>query len=151
MRFARKTNGAMRPSLAGRRRGGEEGDDGMIPLINIVFLLLIFFMLAGKLTQADPFQITPPLSQSSALPDAAPGTILVGAEGQLALAGQAMEIEALIEAVKALKAEDLAAALRLKADEKADAGQVITVMERLREAGIERLLLLTTTLPAGGA
>lgn len=31
------------------KKGGQSSDDNMIPLINIVFLLLIFFMVAGQI------------------------------------------------------------------------------------------------------
>ena len=33
------------------RRGSLSGEDSLIPLINIVFLLLIFFMVAGQIAQ----------------------------------------------------------------------------------------------------
>ena len=36
-----------------RPRPGE--DERILPLINVVFLLLIFFMLAGRLAVSDPF------------------------------------------------------------------------------------------------
>jgi biopolymer transport protein ExbD len=35
----------------------------MLPLINIVFLLLIFFMIAGSLQKLGPFEVDPPASQ----------------------------------------------------------------------------------------
>ncbi|KZD04865.1 ExbD/TolR family protein [Oceanibaculum pacificum] len=151
MRFARKTGSPFNRRPARQR---EEGDEGVIPLINIVFLLLIFFMLAGKLTQADPFQVTPPPSASTDLPEAVPNTILVGADGQLAFAGKPVELEALAEVlageVKTQQpmAED-APPLRLKADQEADAGRVIQVMETLRAAGVEKLLLLTSVRESG--
>ena len=34
----------------------------LIPLINIIFLMLIFFMLAGTITKVDPYQINLPES-----------------------------------------------------------------------------------------
>ena len=36
-----------------RRRRRFDADAGILPLINVVFLLLIFFMLAGRLTEAE--------------------------------------------------------------------------------------------------
>lgn len=155
MRFARKTGSPFNRRPARQR---EEGDEGVIPLINIVFLLLIFFMLAGKLTQADPFQVTPPPSASTDLPEAVPNTILVGADGQLAFAGKPVELEALAEMLAgevktqqpvATGAGQDAPPLRLKADQEADAGRVIQVMETLRAAGVEKLLLLTSVRESG--
>ena len=37
-------------------------DDRIMPLINIVFLLLIFFLVAGIIREADPMDILPPES-----------------------------------------------------------------------------------------
>ena len=34
----------------------------LIPLINIIFLMLIFFMLAGTITKVDPYKINIPES-----------------------------------------------------------------------------------------
>ena len=42
-------------------------EEGVLPLINVVFLLLIFFMLAGRLASVDPFRTEPPLSASEGL------------------------------------------------------------------------------------
>ena len=38
----------------------------LVPLINIVFLLLIFFMLTGTLKRSDIFDISPPESSTGA-------------------------------------------------------------------------------------
>jgi len=45
-------------------------EERVLPLINVVFLLLIFFMLAGSLSVTEPFDIEPPASQSQGGPGA---------------------------------------------------------------------------------
>lgn len=45
------------------RTDKKRGDDNLIPLINIVFLLLIFFMVAGQIRAQLPEAITLPQSQ----------------------------------------------------------------------------------------
>ena len=115
----------------------------LTPLIDVVFIILIFFMLAGKLTASDPFQVQPPRSLSEGPPVQRDSLVLVGADGRLALDGVVMEGTVL----KAALAERLAGAnevrVRLKADGRAEAARVVAVMELLREAGVERLKLLT--------
>ncbi|WP_439514705.1 ExbD/TolR family protein [Oceanibaculum nanhaiense] len=134
--------GARGGLFASGRHRERNSDEGIIPLINVVFLLLIFFMLAGKLSQIDPFEVTPPDSASESLPDGSTLTVLVGADGRIAFDGKPMELEALPAAL-AEHAKD-GAVLRLKADQQAEADRVIEVMESLRAAGIEKLSLLTT-------
>jgi len=120
----------------------------LTPLIDVVFIILIFFMLAGKLSASDPFEVVPPHSLSEGPPVQQDSLVLVGADGRLALDGVVMEGPAL----KATLAERLAGAdevrVRLKADGCAEAARVVAVMELLREAGVERLKLLT--VPEGG-
>lgn len=125
-------------------------EERILPLINVVFLLLIFFMLAGRLAATDPFQITPPTSDSEGSAARQELLVLVGADGRLALDNQMMEVAALKEAVAAHLAENEGAGVRLKADSAAAATEVVAVMELLREAGVERLTLLTVPRSGGG-
>lgn len=49
----------------------------VLPLINVVFLLLIFFMLAGQLAQSPTVSVDTPLSQSANGPEARDKLLLV--------------------------------------------------------------------------
>ncbi len=122
-------------------------EERILPLINVVFLLLIFFMLAGRIAATDPFEITPPSSASEA--PAGPRDILVvmSGDGRLALDGETLRREALQAAVAERLAVRDPVRVRLKADSQAEAAEVVAVMEILREAGVERLKLLTVPVP----
>ena len=61
--------------------------DSIVPMINVVFLLLIFFMMTARITQPAPFDVTPPKAQSEQEPQDA-ATLYVAADGQLGLDGQ---------------------------------------------------------------
>ncbi len=122
-------------------------EERVLPLINVVFLLLIFFMLAGKLAATDPFQVEPPRSASEGPPSPHELRVLVGANGEFALDGEVMEAEQLRRMVAERLAVDAPPKLRLKADARAEATRVVEVMEWLREAGAERVQLLT--VPVG--
>jgi len=118
-------------------------DERILPLINVVFLLLIFFMLAGRLSASDPFAIEPPRSTGEGQPERQDVLLLIGADGRLALEGMVLESTTLEAALAArLSAED-DPRVRLKADGGAEATEVVAVMEILRAAGVERIDLLT--------
>lgn len=126
-------------------------DERILPLINVVFLLLIFFMLAGKLSATDPIEISPPHSGSEGAVEARELVIAMGADGQLAFDGTLIEDDALEAAVAGRLTGAPPPQVWLKADSGADSIQVIAVMEILREAGVERLKLLTIPAEDGGA
>jgi biopolymer transport protein ExbD len=127
-----------------------DGEARILPLINVVFLLLIFFMLAGRLAASDPFQISPPASDSEGLAARHEFVVLVGADGRLALDNREIQAEALQDAVAERMAANRDAKVRLKADGEAAANDVVGVMELLRDAGVERLKLLTVPQDRGG-
>lgn len=121
-----------------------DSEANLIPLINVVFLLLIFFMLAGRLTPTESMSLEPPRSDRA---DAALPTILVisiDRDGRTLMAGETLDETALVERL----AETLAVAegprrLQIKADAHLEAGRLIALLERLRAAGAEELDLLT--------
>lgn len=133
-----------------RTQPKKDDDERILPLINVVFLLLIFFMLAGRLAASDPFEVEPAHSASEGLAETPEMLVLVGADGRLALDGEVLDEAALKTAVAERAAENEGATprLRLKADANAQAVQVVAVMELLREAGVERLNLLTVPEPS---
>ncbi len=125
-------------------------DERILPLINVVFLLLIFFMLAGKLSSSDPFTIAPPRSASEAFVDAHDLVIALGAQGQLAFDGALLDEASLKQAVADRIKDETSLRIWLKADSQSDATQLITVMELLEAAGVDRLKLLTVPAPMEG-
>lgn len=118
-------------------------DEPILPLINVVFLLLIFFMLVGHLAATDPFHVEPPVSVSEDEPGPAENIVLIGVDGRVALDGVVFDDAALRIALTVLVAADGAAEFRVKTDGRASATRVIAVMELMRAAGVERLRLLT--------
>lgn len=127
-----------------RRRRRFDVDAGILPLINVVFLLLIFFMLAGRLTEAAPFSVVPPVSEQAAAAEAAApreAAVLVAADGRLALNGAPMGAAALRAALADALARRPDLPVSLKADGGAEAAEVVAVMESLRDAGVRRLQL----------
>lgn len=121
----------------------KDDDERILPLINVVLLLLIFFMLAGRLAASDPFQIAPPHSLSEGPAAAQDIAVLVGADGRLALDGTVMDEATLASVVADRLSTDPAAMLHLKADGRTEATRVIALLELLRDAGVGKLKLLT--------
>ncbi|MGM0412316.1 MAG: ExbD/TolR family protein [Pseudomonadota bacterium] len=113
-------------------------EDHILPLINIVFLLLIFFMVAGALTTPESVDVEPPeASVDGEEPDRDEQTLYITADGGLTLGEEAVELEGLAEAVG--EREEIL----LRADEAVEGVRVVEVMQALREAGLERVRLVT--------
>lgn len=121
----------------------EQDVDNVLPLINIVFLLLIFFMLVGSLHGTDLFPVQPPATQSNDQARDEQPVVLVGAGGRLAVDGREVDELDLQLFVSDLMANAPDILIRVKADSRTEARRVVEVMELLNAVGVERILLLS--------
>ena len=122
----------------------------LVPLINVIFLLLIFFMLAGTLRAPEHFPIVRPLSttgDSSQLePLYEPVELLVTSDGRLALNGREVSRAELPAALAAEFRGGASPAVAFKIDARAATGDMLDLIGTLRTAGA-RLVLLATRPP----
>ena len=115
----------------------------MVPMVNVVFLLLIFFMLVGRIAPHDSLDISLPVSSSGQAQTDELTHIEIAADGRMVLNGDALDMPALIGVVTDMVTEDSTTRFELKADASLEANRLILVMEVLRQAGVQELALVT--------
>ena len=125
-----------------KRRVADE-DQRILPLINVVFLLLIFFMIAGQLSKTEALKIDPPVSDSGQKTSDTPLQIVVGADGRIVVAGTDVALGDLRDHLQSLR-EDLASPVSVKADASVDAVTVIWILDLLKASGATKVNLMTT-------
>lgn len=123
----------------------DRSDDHLIPLINVIFLMLIFFMIAGRLSPSDPLSVAPPISAQGCEADNLAPVLLIGEDGRLALDGKLIDRAALGERIGAWLAATTSpgASLTLKADASVRAGALREILDQLRSFGVEKVSLIT--------
>jgi len=132
-------------------RAQRPSEENVLPLINIVFLLLIFFMIAGALSATAPFELEPPRSESAGSTGPPRGGIALAADGRVAIEGERIAIEQLAERARDWKQSDGGELpLAVRADGGARSRDLLAVIDALREAGIERIRLLAVQGDANG-
>ncbi len=115
-----------------RRRSGES----IVPMINVVFLLLVFFLMTATIAPPDPFSTEPPVTGSAETADAG-DVLFVGPGGEIAF-GE-VRGEAVFDAV--VPGEPLL----VKADARLPATALASVLARLSEAGVTEIRLAAVT------
>lgn len=111
----------------------------LTPMIDVVFLLLVFFMLASRFGQ--DMEIDLPLTAASATPYEGPPRLIDVLPETVRLNGVEQDMDALLPALGALMLSHTDAII-LRARDKADLQRVVAVMERLRAAGYDTLVLV---------
>lgn len=121
----------------------------VVPLVNVVFLLLVFFMLVGQVAAPEPVDIKPPRSVAGGEDTGQTVKVLVTSDGRIAVNQTMIPRSELADRVARILADESSASFQIKADGSADGVDMIRIMEQLREAGVERLTLLTERGRAG--
>lgn len=116
----------------------------MVPMISFVFLLLIFFLLIGHYGAADPFAVRPPVSSLPTSSEATSTGLLLSANGDLAWGRERLAPAEAIERAVQWSALHPQQSVSIKADAAMEAVELIGLLERLKAAGVTRVLLLTT-------
>jgi biopolymer transport protein ExbD len=121
-------------------------DDSLVPLINIVFLMLIFFMVAGHISQSDPIKVQPPLSSSETKQIEQPLVIVVSDNGQVAIEQDIVDDNALLPAIN--KQFEAAAdkdkfRILVKVDGSLPVERLQHVLSIIKQSGIKRISLAT--------
>ncbi len=116
------------------------------PLIDVMFLLLIFFMVSSTFREDLAIDITLPQAESAAAQDITAKEIVVDRAGVAYFEGRPVSEQELREALGAVLADDPRATLVLRADDRADFGRVLRVIDIARDLHVENLIIPTVPL-----
>lgn len=114
-------------------------DDSMIPAINIVFLLLIFFMVAGQI-KAPQEELTVPTSSSESELASLDAVLEIDAQGMLTLNHQPIKS---IRQLGASKESAKISSLTLRVHKTLNAEVLDPILRRIRELGLKQVQLET--------
>lgn len=116
----------------------------LIPLINVIFLILIFFMVAGTVDQKDTLKITPPKAQSGQESKVAKQlTIFVDADGQLAINEQFVEKNNLAATLSVHLRDEPKQSVTIKSDSELPATTLLWLLNILEQNGAKKVTLTT--------
>lgn len=121
----------------------------MIPLINVVFLMLAFFMILGQIESSDAVRLDPPDSLSLEVQGDYAATLLITAQQSLYLNDRPLRREQLAGEIRRMldtAADPQSVRVLVKADAALPATELRLVLARLRTAGLLRVSLATEAL-----
>jgi len=120
----------------------EEEVENTLPLINIVFLLLIFFMIAGALEKSDLFDIQPPKGDSAQREEKADLLIEIAQDGRIAWQGQTYTFDKAVTTLSRM--ESNTKSVEVKADARLDTRIALKLLNHLKTLKLEKVTLLVS-------
>ena len=117
-------------------RGRSDGVDiNMGPLVDMVFLLLIFFVVTTSFVKESGIEVNRATAASAELQER--GTVMIGvsSDGEVWFDGKKVDVRSVRGLVERSLAEDPEAGVVVVADQGSETGVVIRVMDQCRLAG----------------
>ena len=119
----------------------EEEEINITPMLDVVFILLIFFIVTANFIKEPGLEVDRPDSETAEPTENAAILIAVGNAGEIYMDGRRIDKRQVKANVVRLLAENPQGSVVIQADEKATADTIMAVMDGAREAGVYNISL----------
>lgn len=119
-----------------------QDDDHMLPMINVVLLLMVFFMMVSAIKPPPTLDIEDVESSGQEQADTSEQSLYIDQAGQLGLSGEIFGFDQIGSTLARWQTAHPGEALQVRADAQVSAQYVVSVLQAIREAGVERSSLL---------
>ncbi|MEW6571126.1 MAG: biopolymer transporter ExbD [Nitrospirota bacterium] len=124
------------------RRRHNHAHLNIAPLVDVVFLLLLFFMLTSHLVQEPAINLKLPHSKTAKTGEQSVNTLLITQKGEIFFVDKRVDLENLGTMIKESFADTKNEFLRIKADRNVDVGLLINVIDEVRLSGINNFSIV---------
>ena len=139
----------------GNDRAGDEFEINVIPLIDVLLTLLMFFVLTSTFVQHSRMQLTLPAASTQDRDVNSPVlTITVDRSGRFFVGSDEVpgaNLAALKQGIARAAGDDRERPVAIRADAMSSHQSVVTAMDALGQLGFKRLSIATTPTPADAA
>ncbi|MEN0652621.1 MULTISPECIES: ExbD/TolR family protein [Hyphobacterium] len=120
-----------------KNRANDQAEVNMTPMLDIVFILLIFFIVTATFLQEEGLNMQPPPQSPETPPDPAPVILVdVNDQGRVFVNQQQTDPERVLAAVSRFRAENPRSAVLIAPQYQADHGIVVLIWDDMQANGI---------------
>jgi biopolymer transport protein ExbD len=128
-------------------RAGDEPEINLVPLIDVILVLIIFFVITTTFESRSTLQLQLPSAATEAVPDQAQSlSVLINADGRYFVGDQEVlrtDIDALKRVILETGGEDRARPVLLRADARTPHQAVVTALDALGQLGFRNVAIAT--------
>ena len=128
-------------SVRSRKNSKEQAEIKITPLIDMVFILLIFFIVTTSFVSETGLTVERPQARSSESLERESVLIGIGPSGEIYMSGQRVSIFSLRPLIEHQLKNNPKLSTVLVADKSVSAELIVRVMDELRLGGVERIAL----------
>ena len=121
-----------------RNRGGsdEESEVNLTPMLDVVFIMLIFFIVTASFVKESGIDVNRPDAQTAEMKAQGNILIAISSSGQIWIDKRQVDPRAVRANIERLYAENPQGSVVIQADKESKNGLLVTVMDAARQAGV---------------
>lgn len=119
----------------------DETELDMTPMLDIVFIMLIFFIVTTSFVKESGVAVSSPQAESASQQENANIFIAITADGEVWIDRRPVDPRAVRAIVARLHADNPEGSVIIQADENAATGTLVDVMDQVRLAGVEAIAI----------
>lgn len=119
----------------------DEAGLDMTPMLDIVFIMLIFFIVTTSFVKESGITVNTPKAQTASQQESANIFVAIRADGEIWIDRRPVDIRAVRAVVARLHAENPQGSVVIQSDDEAATRTLVAVMDQIRLAGIEKIAI----------
>ena len=127
-----------------RRRGEEDAGIDMTPMLDIVFIMLIFFIVTTSFVKESGVEVNRPSAASASKKERANIMIGITETGDIWIQKRRIDLRSVRANIEKLHAENPEGSVVIQADKGAKTGTLIQVMDQVKLAGVQNVSIAAT-------
>jgi len=127
------------------RRESEEAAIDLTPMLDVVFIMLIFFIVTTSFVKEAGIDVNRPKAAKAVSKPSATIFVAIRANGEVWLDKRAVDVERVGASIEKMLAESPTDTVIVQADKEAKHGVVVSVMDQIKLAGIEKISIAAET------
>lgn len=114
----------------------DEAEINMTPMLDVVFIMLIFFIVSTSFVREAGIAVNRPTAQTSDTQSKTAVMVAISAQNQIWVDRKPVDVRMVRPAIERLKSEQSEINVVIQADEQATTGQLVKVIDQLRLAKV---------------
>jgi biopolymer transport protein ExbD len=114
----------------------DEAEINMTPMLDVVFIMLIFFIVSTSFVREAGIDVNRPTAQTSDTQSKTAVMVAISAQNQIWVDRKPVDVRMVRPAIERLKSEQSEINVVIQADEQATTGQLVKVIDQLRLAKV---------------
>ncbi|MAJ61306.1 MAG: biopolymer transporter ExbD [bacterium TMED88] len=124
-----------------RRRELEQSEVDLTPMLDVVFIMLIFFIVTASFVKEAGIEVTRPPAATAERQEKGNILVAISADNEIWIDRRQVSPKALRANIERLHAENPQGAVVIQADQKSQNGLLVSVMDAARLAGVKSVSL----------